>query len=452
MTNEFSRQNGKNGLASAPSSHGDVHRDDSALGFGEQVSRSAVLESESRGSGQFRSDGRGLAAVAVDEGGQRVDACAMAHQDVTHAENADLAAPQPIPESCDVLVVGLGPGGAAAASMAASAGLKVVAIERNRRFGEPVQCAEFIPLPMGAYARAEGVLLQRIDSMRSVLPSGAVEHSDFPGLMIDRAVFDRALMHQAVRAGALLYASHPLVGLDSATNCAEIQTAGGRRVIRYRRLIAADGPHSPVATALGLPSLETVATRQYTVALRRPYTATDIWLSDDYPGGYAWLFPKGNLANLGLGADKRLQPNLKQPLEALHRSLIDAGLLGADIVARTGGAIPVGGIRQRIFYEDAVFVGDAAGLCHPITGAGIAAAVVSGEAAGRAVVAHLAGDAEALDDYDEDMRDQFDAALSRAVARRRELGQHWRTPTASHDATHRRGWIAFPEYFVSEAA
>ena len=82
---------------------------------------------------------------------------------------------------CDVLVVGLGPGGGAAAAAAAKLGLTVVAIDRKRTVGVPVQCAEFIPLPLARHAQAPGVLAQRVDRMSSVLPSGTAHHTPFSG-------------------------------------------------------------------------------------------------------------------------------------------------------------------------------------------------------------------------------------------------------------------------------
>ena len=350
----------------------------------------------------------------------------------------------------DLLVVGLGPGGASAARTAAQAGLSVLAIERNRVVGEPVQCAEFIPRPMGGYAQREGVLLQRIEGMKTALPSGAVDESGLPGLMIDRAAFDRVIAQQAQAAGAELWTRARLVGLEPESRIATIRHAGEPKRVRYQVLVAADGPHSPSAELLGLDALPVVQTRQYTVPLLRPYYDTDIWLNDAYPGGYGWLFPRGAVANLGLGADRRWEDNLKRPLETLHRTLVRRGLVGESVQARTGGAIPVGGLRERLYHGRCLFVGDAAGLTHPITGAGIAAAVVSGEAAGRAGAAWLDEDDEAFEDYDEDVRDQYEVALQRAVARRRYLAQFWGTEAANDDAVMRRGWIAFDEYFAAE--
>lgn len=351
------------------------------------------------------------------------------------------------PRDCDVLVVGLGPGGGAAAAAAARAGLRVTAIERKREIGTPVQCAEFIPMPLSRHAQGADVLAQRITAMKSVLPSGAVEDTPFTGLMVDRAAFDRALAQTAVAAGAIVHTASVLIALDSERCIAEIKGPEGSCSVRYRVLIAADGPHSTAARLLGLPPLQTVNTRQYTVPLLRAFNDTDIWLSAAYPGGYAWLFPKGDRANLGLGMDADVDADMKTPLDALHRALAAEGRVGAEVLSRTGGAIPVGGLRAQISVGQALLVGDAAGLTHPVTGAGIAAAVVSGEAAAAAARAYIDGAADALTGYDEDLRDQFGESLARAVARRSELARLWRTDAANEDAMHRRGWIAFDDYY-----
>ena len=385
-------------------------------------------------------------------------------------------------QQVDVLIVGLGPAGGAAALAAAQAGLRVAAVERKKEIGVPVQCAEFIPLPLACHAQAEGVLRQRIRGMNTHLPSGHVDKSESPGLMVDRAAFDRALARQAEENGAQLHLNSRLVELDATNSVAMVVSPQGRICFDYRVLVAADGPYSFVARSLGLPRQEMAYARQYTVPLLEAdklspspqpspakgegvslsprgrglgrggglkATCAEIWLSPDYPGGYAWLFPRGGVANLGLGVDKRFGANPKALLDVLHRRLVSEGRVGETILRRTGGAIPVGGLRSNLVAGNVLFVGDAAGLTHPITGAGIAAAVASGERAGQAAAAWLLErDGNALMEFEEGIRDQFDASLQRAVARRAWLNQYWQTPAAHDDLIQRRGWIAFPEYFT----
>lgn len=349
----------------------------------------------------------------------------------------------------DLLVVGLGPAGSCAAAAAARAGLSVLCIERKKVIGIPVQCAEFIPLPLSRYAAPEA-RAQAVDAMDTVLPSGAHTQRAFHGLMIRRDRFDQGLANAAREAGAVLWTDSVLRVLDSGARRARISTASGLREVAYRLLIAADGPQSAVAACLGLERLPLVTTRQYTVPLPRAQRDTDIWLSAEYPGGYAWLFPKGTVANLGLGVDPAFESDMKAPLDALHAALVAERRVGTDILLRTGGPIPVGGLRRRLVEGDVVFVGDAAGFTHPITGAGIAPAVASGERAGEAAAQFLAGERAALAAYEEEMREQFGPSLERGLRARRRMESAWRSERAARDDTHRAGWIAFDEYYAAE--
>lgn len=342
----------------------------------------------------------------------------------------------------DVLVVGCGPAGASAAAAAAARGLSVLVIERRHRVGLPVQCAEFIPLPLAGLAQGAQAVRQRIVGMHTCLPSGTWFRADLPGLMIDRARFDQGLAARAVAAGARLATGTLLAGLEESTGVATLRNGAGLRVVHFGALIAADGPHSTVARLLGVPPLATLATRQYTVPLCTPGADTEVWLSDTYFGGYAWLFPRGREAHVGLGMEGSPR-QMKDALDALHARLARAGRVAPTILRRTGGAIPVGGLRERLAVGRVLFAGDAAGLTHPVTGAGIAAAVISGERAGAAAADWLAGRTRALEDYEAELRDTFGVSLARAVTRRRGLWQAARRG----DVEFRRGWTAFPEYF-----
>ncbi|MEK6749015.1 MAG: NAD(P)/FAD-dependent oxidoreductase [Pseudomonadota bacterium] len=345
----------------------------------------------------------------------------------------------------DVLICGLGPAGSAAAYSAARNGLQVVALDKKKVVGVPVQCAEFIPLTMSAYAHAAPIRVQRVDKMHNYLPSGIHTATKFSGLMLDRAAFDQALVARARTAGAQILTGHHLIKLNSQTKCATVNVAAQSLDIYYRVLVAADGPVSRIAHALGMQALNCVHARQYRVPLLQTHAATDIWLERDYRGGYAWLFPKIDTANLGLGVGASKRIYAKQMLDLLHARLIDEGRVGAHILARTGGLIPVGGLRPTLVMNDTLFVGDAAGLTHPITGAGISSAIISGERAGEAASEFLQGNSHALEDYAEDMRDQYAGSFARALQRRKllEAGGN----PARQDALLRHAWVGFNEYY-----
>ena len=347
------------------------------------------------------------------------------------------------------MVVGLGPAGATAARMAARAGLRVLAVDRKRRLGEPVQCAEFIPPPLLGLARAVGAVRQPISAMATSLPSGASRVSEFRGAVIDRAVFDRALARRAAESGVELWTGTTLRTLDAAGATARVYRWGQAREVRYRMLVAADGPRSAVAKALTLPPLATVRALQGCVRLCRPDDRTRVWLSDAFAGGYAWLFPKGAVANLGLGVDRRFVHHPGDTLRRLHRTLVDDGEVEPTLTMPTAGLIPCGGLRALLHQGNILFAGDAAGTAHPITGAGIEAAIATGELAGEAVADALrVGHTGALEAYAEELRERFDTAFGRALARRAELVRRWSQGRRLDDGAARRGWIAFDEYYA----
>lgn len=320
----------------------------------------------------------------------------------------------------DVLVLGLGPAGASAAAEAARRGCKVIALDRKRAAGIPVQCAELVPQMLPVQARA---VCQHIESMRTFVEDDAPDmKDDFPGCMLDRAAFDASLVEEARRAGAEIRFSTFVTSISD---------------LKARVIIGADGPRSRAGSAIGSVNRELVETRQITVRLKAPHRATDIFLSAEIPGGYGWLFPKGALANLGAGVSPAHKGRLKSIVSRLHAS--QAERVSEEILGLTGGAIPVGGmLKPWGFLQDTavLLAGDAAGLANPVSGAGIAAAVHSGRLAGQAAASGR------FQDYEEELEDVYRAALERALHRRKEL-----LHSKSEKAALRRAWIAYPEYW-----
>ena len=338
-------------------------------------------------------------------------------------------------EKADVIVLGLGPAGASAAAEAARRGCKVIALDRKDEPGRPVQCAEFVPAMIEA--DLAGLVRQRIHAMATFVEDDAPDlKADFPGHMLDRAAFDASLVETARRAGADLRLA---CFVRKVAPDGEVILSDGE-ALRAPVVIGADGPRSRAGKAIGSVNADLVETRQITVGLRQPYAATDIFLSARIPGGYGWLFPKDDVANLGAGVVPQFKTWLKNIVARLHAQLIGEGRVDGAVSATTGGGIPVGGMLKasgRLQETLVLLAGDAAGLANPITGAGIAAAVHSGRLAGAAAAAR------APEDYEQELEDLYRAALERALRRRRELlGAKPGKPAL------RRGWIAYPEYWT----
>lgn len=369
------------------------------------------------------------------------------------SEIAPLDAPLPDAHprdvACDVVVVGLGPAGATAAAVAARAGLSVVAIERKTVAGEPVQCAEFVPRSLATeIPDLAGAVVQPIAAMETYLGDGDPVRTPLPGHVVDRAVFDRRLAERAIAAGARALFGTAVTACDADG----LRLADGTR-LRPRVIVGADGPKSLVGRAIGRENRIFAHTRQITVPLTRPHDATDIFLGAEYPGGYGWLFPKGAVANLGLGLSAQARADLPARLAALHARLVAEGRVEAEIGALTGGLLPAGGLIDPAAELGAALVllaGDAAGLTNPITGAGIASAVISGRMAGEAAIARIAGRPHADADYREEIADLFGPALERACRRHRDLAAAHAAGGPSSTEL-RRGWVAFDDYWTDAA-
>jgi digeranylgeranylglycerophospholipid reductase len=352
-------------------------------------------------------------------------------------------------ERIDIVVVGLGPAGACAAAEASARGCHVIAVDRKREPGRPVQCAEFVPAMIGAEARGlADSIRQPIRAMKTFVECETPDVTeDFCGHMLDRAAFDASLAAAAGRAGA-----HCRFGVSVRSIAPDgcVEFTDGRRAAATV-VVGADGPRSAVGRRIGQVNRQLLETRQITVPLRRRHEATDIFLSDGIPGGYGWLFPKGKVAHVGAGVDSAHKTRLKEIVAGLHAALVENGRVGTEILGRTGGAIPAGGMLKpwgALGGTLALLAGDAAGLTNPVTGAGIAAAVYSGKLAGQAAAAWIAGDRGAGADYEDELRGVFQSALDRAVRRRREHAARCRDGIPADRAAWRRGWIAYPEYWA----
>jgi len=350
----------------------------------------------------------------------------------------------------DVIVVGLGPAGASAAQAIAKGGASVLALDRKEAAGTPVQCAELIPQLIASEAGdVRRSLRQRVAEMLTfVEDEGGDRVPNFPGQMIDRADFDAKLVEDAIAAGATCRFKTMVRAIDDAG----LMITSSKDRLKSRVIIAADGPRSLVGRAAGLSNTEFAETRQITVKLCGSYAATDIFLSAEIAGGYGWLFPKDDIANLGVGVAAGCKDRLKPLLSALHDKLIEQKRVGRSVLKVTGGAIPVGGIQGpvgQLGSTPVLLAGDAAGLTNPITGAGINAAVISGALAGEAVLRFLDGDKFALNDYRDGIEDLFKPAIDRALARRNRLQTFYAAGLRPCPTTLRETWIAYDAYWRS---
>lgn len=357
------------------------------------------------------------------------------------------APPETAPPSCDILVVGAGPAGSAAALAASREGARVVMVDRRRVIGVPVQCAEYIPAALLRDVPPDrSFLVQSVRAMRTILPGNDVTEIAAPGYTIRRDLFDQTLAGAAADAGArLLLCTAAVERLDPETVVLRHKT-GGRSKINARVIIGADGPGSVVGRWAGIVNRCLIPGVQARVLLSQPMEVTEIYLEPWIHAGYGWLFPKGREANAGLGY-KPVPGVRSSPRRALERflgRLKDEGKISGHASGYQAGWIPVEPARKTL-CDNILLVGDAAGHAHPITGAGVFSAVTCGKMAGHwAARAVRENDVRLLQRYEDEWRNLFGETLERACRRRRFMEANW----VHFDEIIKHCWIAYREYYA----
>jgi len=350
-------------------------------------------------------------------------------------------------EVYDIVIVGAGPAGSRAAQAAAQKGARVLLIDRRLRIGVPVQCAEFVPRWIFRYAHfSSKCILQATEMMVTHLPDRTSYEMRGPGYVLDRSLFDKEMATSAVLSGAEISTETKAIGLSSEGLA--VERGRKQEIIKSKVIIGADGVHSSVARWVGLPPVKTIVALQYEIVNLRPQNHVDIFFHIDYESGYAWFFPKGRTANVGLGIVPQKASLLSNLMNSFLDRLIDyRKLLGINIVGKTGGSIPCEKPRQTVF-GNTLLVGDAAGHAHPITGAGILNAVIGGEIAGRvAAEAVIRGDLRYLENYEIEWRETFGKFLSYGASKRDFLERNWNKAEVGFEDLIRKTWVGFKEYY-----
>jgi len=301
----------------------------------------------------------------------------------------------------DVVVIGAGPSGAAAAREIAQGGGRVALLERDAYPGQRAACGggiegadlELLGLP-------DSLIQRRITRREHHFPWGHTVIAD-PHVITLRQELDRWLAEESVAAGAELF-THTRVRVVKRLAAKRVEVTADDRATQQavtytaRLAIFADGPHTlaPRAGKLGFTCTPATAALGLFYELAWPNTPMahhEIHFAPAIsPWGYLWIFPARDLLNVGLTVLPS-SVNRTQTLEARLRAFIDSrfDLRDRPILRRAGGHIPV--VPAARFYDDNMLVvGDAAGMVDALTDAGIANGVCGGRLAGQTACEALA--------------------------------------------------------------
>lgn len=312
----------------------------------------------------------------------------------------------------DAIVIGAGPAGSSCAYRLASAGATVLLTDkarfpRDKPCGGALTWRSVRQLPVPIDPVVEHVV-DRIE-LRLRYRSSFERKAAEPLMMLtQRRRLDHYLVEQACAAGAE-FRDGVRVGEPVIDERGVSALVGGERV-EAATLIDAAGANGTPARSLGLRGGE-----GYGVALEGNVPFEDVPVGryegrivvevDAVPGGYGWIFPKGDHVNVGVGGWKEAGPALRGHLLRLCAA---HGIDPARLTEVRGGRLPLRSPDAVAARGRALLVGDAAGLVDPLSGEGMFEAFVSSRLASAAVIDLLAGEAADLAPYDR--------ALAQAIA------------------------------------
>jgi digeranylgeranylglycerophospholipid reductase len=309
----------------------------------------------------------------------------------------------------DLIIVGAGPAGAHLASQAAQLGLDVLLLERlsRDRVGDKV-CGEGIGLHHLKYAgipypqgKELGNTINGIDiyppNMENYITiSQRMEGEPCDGWTIDRLYFGQRLLSYAEKAGAQIqdhaHVLEPIFDNSAVTGVKYKDTITNTMKEAYAQVtVDASGMSASLRRKMKDPLIEqTIALRDQAVCYReilklqddfKPADRCWIIMDDRYsPGGYIWIFPRGEkIANVGLGTQGGQG---HRPKDLYNLFLTTKPIFkGAEVLHGGGGAAPIRRPLWSYVTDGIIFIGDSACHVNPIHGGGIGSSIEAGHVA-----------------------------------------------------------------------
>jgi geranylgeranyl reductase family protein len=342
----------------------------------------------------------------------------------------------------DVIVAGAGPAGSSAAYDLASAGIRVLVLEKSH-FPRYKVCGAGLThktLSEIPYDLAP-VIETTIRSVRFSHKFSEVFTRTAPDPIMYctmRETLDSYMLEKAAGAGAVVIFGQHVTGVEQFSDRVLVTTRDRRFTSRI--VIGADGASGLVSRSAGLrrdieQGLAWEAEIPAPPDLVHALSETVFLDWGTLPGGYAWMFPKKDHLSIGVGGPAGLSPLMAGYYQEFYRlvtppspplitppspPLKKGGRQSQATTAlrQMGGTswpIPVRR-RKGPFHNGRVMVaGDAAGLTDPMTGEGIWYAVKSGRMAAHASREFLEGRAVSLAPYSEEVNTTLMEDLSEAI-------------------------------------
>jgi geranylgeranyl reductase family protein len=305
----------------------------------------------------------------------------------------------------DVVIVGSGPGGSAAAHFLSRRGLDVLLLDRSD-FPRDKTCGD------GLTPRALRVLDQMgilpdvashgcpVDGYEVVAQNGRTTSAQITAehgaLVVPRVTLDSIILNIAISSGARFEPRVTVKQVEPVTGGTRVHTEAGAH-FDARVAVIATGAAYGVLTHSGIlkrPPKVMLAARAYFEDLQRDVARTFSLRFDDVPmPGYGWVFPTGSRsANIGVG----FLPTRRSGTAAQAMNRFIRGRAIQSVLEGARQTSPIKGYPIRVDFlaspttaDRTLLVGEAAGLVNPLTGEGIDYALESGMLAADHIVQGL---------------------------------------------------------------
>jgi flavin-dependent dehydrogenase len=177
---------------------------------------------------------------------------------------------------------------------------------------------------------------------------------------------------------------------------------------------------------------------------------TKIFFYPFIAGGYGWLFPKKNSLNVGIAVNMDIlkEKGLKNTYLRFKNELVKNAIIKGDeyINSAVSGLVPVYGIKSQTVKNNIVLIGDAAGLCNPITGAGNYNAALSAKIAAEKIkTAIQSQNMEVLKEAEKEISVYFKTSLDHALKKRQVLEKN--NYCYDYENLIKKTWVSFKDYW-----
>lgn len=282
----------------------------------------------------------------------------------------------------DVIVIGAGPSGSYLGHLLSQKGFSVKILEEHKEVGRPVECTGLVSERVFRMANSKSTV-NTVSGANVFFPNGKSIHiaKGEKTIVMDRDRFDKDVSAMAISSGSDFRISSRAISVKGNPHSATVtyRENGKKKEEECRIVVGADGINSVVRRDLfSTRPGRIISCYQVDSAVElEDQDSVNVYIgSESSKGFFGWATPSGKLTRIGVGSYH--SSAIKHFMNVNKR-------FGPDrIVGINGGSIPVKYL-ERTYSDNALLVGDAAGIVKPLSGGGIFTGMVSSTHAAKTI-------------------------------------------------------------------